>query len=126
MVIGAALLLSLTVTLGVIVAGFWSHPERRTIDRRSHRLGLAHVALGLVAVAAWVTYLIARHEPVGTLAVTVLLATAALGATVLVSTRQRDRTAAYTNRPAPVPAAALVLHGAGAVATIVSAIAALG
>lgn len=124
--IAATLLLFLTVTLGVMVAGFWSDPKRRTVDRRSHRLGLTHVALGSLAVAAWVIYLVARDAAAGSVAVTLVLATAAVGVSVLLSTRQGDRTAAYTNRPAPVPAGALVLHGVAAAATIVSTIVAFG
>ena len=121
MVISAALLMFATVTLGAIVAGFWSHPERRRTDPRSHRLGTAHVITGLTAVAAWVTYLIARNETVGTAAVTALVVAATLGTSAFVSTRQRDRTADYEDRPDPVPPVVLLLHGAGALSAIVIA-----
>lgn len=125
MVIGAALLLFLTVTLGAIVAGFWTHPERSTADRRSHLLGSAHVTIGLTAVAAWVVYLIARDETVGTVAVAGLALTAALGISALVSTGRRNRTASYAKRPDAVPVAVLVLHGAAAASAIVLAIVAV-
>lgn len=125
MVISAALLLFLTITLGAIVAGFWSHPERWTVDRRSSLLGSAHVAVGLSAVAAWVVYLIARDDMMGTIAVIGLAVTAGLGTTTLLSTRRRDRTAGYTEPPDAVPLAALILHGAAAAAATGAAIAAI-
>lgn len=120
--IRTALLLFLTVTIGTIVAGFWSDPRRGT-DRRSHRFAVAHVGIGLTAVAAWVVYLIGRADAVGTASTAALFLTALLGTGTLLSTHNRDRRVPHEQRAAAVPALALLLHGAAAAAAITSAVA---
>lgn len=120
MVVGAAIVLFVTATLGAAVLGFWDDPERRRVDRRSFGLGVVHVAAATTAVVAWVFYLIGRSSGVGTATLGILVGTGVLGLLTLISTWQRDRSARYSeDRPDPVPAAVLVLHGAAAVVALV-------
>jgi hypothetical protein len=124
MIVGSALLLFLTVTVGAVVLGFWSHPERGRVDRRSHLLGSAHILLALPAVAIWVLYMIGRRETTATVAIAAITTTLALGISTFLSSRRRDRTGDYGDPPDIVPTAVLVLHGAAAAAALALAIAA--
>lgn len=122
MSLAAALLLFLTVTVGVMVLAFWVHPERRRADPRSHRLGAVHVAAALAAVAGWVVYLIGHSDRVGAPVTGALVATGMLGALTLWSTRVGDRRGTYADVPDPVPIAVLALHGAAAIAGVTLAV----
>lgn len=121
MIIGAALLMFVTVTLGVVQLGFWSDPLRRRTDRRSHVLGVSHASLALPAVAVWVIYLIGRDRAVGVAGVGVLAAVFVLGVATFFSTSGRDRRTEETQRADAVPGIVLALHGVAAVAALVSA-----
>lgn len=118
----AAFTLFLTATVGTVVLGFWSHPERRTVDPRSHRLGFGHAVVAGAAVVAWVAYLIGRSAAVGDTALVALLAAITLGASTLLSSRKGDRTAGYVDRPDAVPVAVLVVHGAAALGALTFAV----
>ena len=121
MIIGAAFLMFVTVTLGAVQLGFWSDPLRRRTDQRSHVLGVIHVSLALPAVAVWVIYLIGRDQVVGVAGVGVLAAVFVLGVATFVSTSGRDRRTEVTQRADAVPGIVLALHGAAAVAALVTA-----
>ena len=121
MIIGAALLMFVTVTLGVVQLGFWSDPLRRRTDRRSHVLGVSHVSLALPAVTVWVIYLIGRDRAVGVAGVGVLATVFVLGVATFFSTSGRDRRTDETQRADAVPGIVLALHGAAAVAALVTA-----
>ena len=122
MVVGAALGLFVTATVGAAVLGFWDHPERRRIDRRSFGLGVLHVCAAAFAVVAWVIYLIGRASGLGRAALGLLVATAAIGVATFVSTWRGDRSSRYSAPPDPVPTGVLVVHGAAAIVAITLAL----
>lgn len=125
MIIGAALLMFATVTLGAIQLGFWSDPLRRRSDRRSHFLGVSHVGLALPGVAVWVIYLIGRDRVVGVAGIAVLATAFMLGVATYLSTSRRDRRTDEAGRADAVPGVVLALHGAAAVAALATAAAAI-
>lgn len=123
--VAAAVALFLTVSAGAVVLGYWAHPERATADRRSVGLASAHVAAATTAVAAWVVYLIGGSNGIGSASLVALLAAAALGGSTLLSTRQRERSGRYVDRPEPVPTAVLAVHAAAAATAVTLSVLAL-
>ena len=125
MIIGAALLMFATVTLGAVQLGFWSDPLRRRTDRRSYFLGVSHVTLALPGVGVWVIYLIGRDRVVGVAGMAVLATVFLLGVATYASTSGRDRRTELARRADAVPGIVLALHGAAAVAALAAAAAAI-
>lgn len=110
----AFLVTAATVVLGVVVLAFWSSPERTAVDPRSVVLASLHIVVALVAVGAWVWFLIGGANAVGTTALVGVLTAAALGVSTLLSSRRRERSGRYSDVPEPVPNVLLILHGAAA------------
>lgn len=118
MAVLATMVVLANLAAGAIVLGFWTHPTRWQIDKRSTVLVVAHVVAAAGATFISVVYLISRNVGLASIGVVAVAVTASLGIATLLSSRRHEG----SGRIPRVPLGALAVHGAGAAMVVALAV----